>query len=81
MQIVYQMNRAIAAIEAVQAGVAVRAARHQADIRKYFSWVTGFHDLYPRTHFMCWVDFQCSLWAGTNDTLPRNILAYDATNG
>ena len=37
VRFVYQLNRMINALEAVQAGLAVRAARHQADIRSFFS--------------------------------------------
>ena len=37
VRFVYQLNRMISAVAATQAGVAIRAARHQADIRSYFS--------------------------------------------
>ena len=37
VQFVYQLNRMISAIEAVQAGIAVRSAREKAGIRRYFS--------------------------------------------
>ena len=40
IRFIYQLNRMINAVEAVQAGVAVRAARRQADIRSLFNGVT-----------------------------------------